>query len=199
VSANRKFDLDDYIPVKERIELFWAKYPNGSIKTELLHADETYVRVYAAAFADVQGGTPRLLATGLAEEKREGYINRDSAMENAESSAIGRCLANAGFATSRGPSREEMAKVKRLDDHRNKKAEDIPMEPASIMSADEAKQVAAMAKEWMGEDSSRQANFKLKIVELGAKQTNKPLWQVVAQLTPQAAVDLNTWMGQQDG
>jgi hypothetical protein len=52
-------------------------------------------------------------STGFAEEKdSDRGVNATSALENCETSAIGRALANAGFATKgRRPSREEMVKV----------------------------------------------------------------------------------------
>jgi hypothetical protein len=58
-----------------------------------------------------------LIATGYAEEVRgAGNVNRTSHVENCETSAIGRALANCGMAGSdmtKRPSREEMAKVQR--------------------------------------------------------------------------------------
>jgi hypothetical protein len=52
-------------------------------------------------------------STGLAEETISGRgVNATSALENCETSAIGRALASAGYATKgKRPSREEMAKV----------------------------------------------------------------------------------------
>ena len=52
--------------------------------------------------------------TGLAEETVQGRgVNATSALENCETSAIGRALANAGYATKgKRASREEMTKVK---------------------------------------------------------------------------------------
>jgi hypothetical protein len=51
--------------------------------------------------------------TGLAEETVQGRgVNATSALENCETSAIGRALANAGYATKgKRASREEMGKV----------------------------------------------------------------------------------------
>jgi hypothetical protein len=58
-----------------------------------------------------------LIGTGYAEEVRgAGNVNRTSHVENCETSAIGRALANCGMAgsdMSKRPSREEMSKVQR--------------------------------------------------------------------------------------
>jgi hypothetical protein len=58
-----------------------------------------------------------LIGTGYAEEVRgAGNVNRTSHVENCETSAIGRALANCGMAGSdmtKRPSREEMSKVQR--------------------------------------------------------------------------------------
>jgi hypothetical protein len=57
------------------------------------------------------------IATGYAEEVRgAGNVNRTSHVENCETSAVGRALANAGMAgtdVNKRPSREEMEKVER--------------------------------------------------------------------------------------
>lgn len=55
-----------------------------------------------------------LKATGLAFEiDGTGMANKTSALENAETSSIGRALANAGYSGNRRTTREEMAKVER--------------------------------------------------------------------------------------
>jgi hypothetical protein len=73
------------------------------------------------------------IATGYAEEVRgAGNVNRTSHVENCETSAVGRALANAGMAgsdVSKRPSREEMAKVQRKTVHLP------PSHPESIASA----------------------------------------------------------------
>jgi hypothetical protein len=73
------------------------------------------------------------IATGYAEEVRgAGNVNRTSHVENCETSAVGRALANAGMAgsdVSKRPSREEMAKVQRKIVHLP------PSHPESIASA----------------------------------------------------------------
>lgn len=112
-----RFDPADYEPVEDRIRAFWEKYPDGGITTALLHHDEKRFIVEARAYAtgvNTVGG--RLLATGLAEETvGSSPVNRTNALENCETSAIGRALANAGFAPKgKRPSREEMEKPDRV-------------------------------------------------------------------------------------
>lgn len=112
-----RYNPDDYEPVEDRIRAFWEKWPDGGITTQLLHHDEKRFIVEARAYAtsvNTVGG--RLLATGLAEETiGSSPVNRTNALENCETSAIGRALANAGFAPKgKRPSREEMEKADRV-------------------------------------------------------------------------------------
>jgi hypothetical protein len=59
-----------------------------------------------------------IIATGWAEEIRgQGNVNKTSHLENCETGAVGRALANAGLSGSdftKRPSREEMGKVQRM-------------------------------------------------------------------------------------
>lgn len=106
------FDLDSYEPVAARLARFLADHPDGRIITDLVH----YLADAAVFKAELWLGDT-LIATGWAEEVRgQGNVNRTSHLENCESSAVGRALANAGYAgsdPSKRPSREEMAKVQR--------------------------------------------------------------------------------------
>jgi hypothetical protein len=60
-----------------------------------------------------------IIATGWAEEIRgQGNVNKTSHVENCETGAVGRALANAGLSGSdftKRPSREEMGKVVRYE------------------------------------------------------------------------------------
>ena len=104
------FDLSNYEPVKDRIERFYADHPDGCIRTELVNAPDS-VPVFAAFKAlALVGGEVR--ATGYAmEERGQNGVNRDAWVENAETSAIGRALANLGYCGTLRPSREEMEKI----------------------------------------------------------------------------------------
>jgi hypothetical protein len=106
------FNLEDYETVEERLIKFWAENKQGRVFTRLLESSATRFIVEAAIFRSHEDSQP--WATGLAEETVQGRgVNATSALENCETSAIGRALANAGYATKgKRASREEMSKVK---------------------------------------------------------------------------------------
>jgi hypothetical protein len=108
---NFMFDLSDYQPVEERLILFWKDHPDGQIQTEIMESTASRFIVKASIFRTE--ADPRPWTTGLAEETVQGRgVNATSALENCETSAIGRALANAGYATKgKRASREEMGKV----------------------------------------------------------------------------------------
>jgi hypothetical protein len=83
-----------YQTVALRVQKFREAHPDWSIVTQIVHRDADEVVMVATILND-QG---RILATGHAEEKRKAsQINSTSALENAETSAIGRALAAAGL------------------------------------------------------------------------------------------------------
>jgi len=105
------FNLDDYEPVEVRLAKYWEEYPDGRVETELLEASKDRFIVMARIYrteADAKAWT-----TGIAEETvAQRGVNQTSALENCETSAIGRALANAGYATKgKRPSKQEMQKV----------------------------------------------------------------------------------------
>ena len=105
------FNLADYETVEVRLEKFIKDYPDSRIATELevCDRDRYIVKAYLyKAATDTVAWT-----TGYAEEKvTDRGVNSTSALENCETSAIGRALANAGYAAKgKRPSREEMSKV----------------------------------------------------------------------------------------
>jgi len=105
------FNLEDYETVEERLIKYWKDHPDGQIQTEIMESTASRFIVKASIFRTE--ADPRPWTTGLAEETVQGRgVNATSALENCETSAIGRALANAGYATKgKRASREEMGKV----------------------------------------------------------------------------------------
>ena len=106
------FNLEDYEIVEERLVKFWKDYPDGRISTTIIeHTLQRFI-VQAAIYRTEVDANP--WTTGYAEETVSTRgVNATSALENCETSAIGRALANANYASKgKRPSREEMAKVK---------------------------------------------------------------------------------------
>lgn len=104
------FNLEDYETVEERLVKFWKDYPDGRISTTIIeHTLQRFI-IQAAVYRTEVDAQP--WTTGIAEETVSTRgVNSTSALENCETSAIGRALANAGYAAKgKRPSREEMAK-----------------------------------------------------------------------------------------
>ena len=106
------FNLEDYETVEDRLVKFWKEHPDGRIDTTLVESTLQRFIIKAAIYrteVDAQAWT-----TGFAEETVSTRgVNSTSALENCETSAIGRALANAGYAAKgKRASREEMSKVK---------------------------------------------------------------------------------------
>lgn len=110
-----QFNLDNYETVEDRLRRFWADHPNGRVMTLMEHYDENRVVFRASIYFDAADLNP--IATGYAEEVRGASpVNKTSHVENAETSAIGRALANCNYAPKGArPSREEMSKASRQD------------------------------------------------------------------------------------
>ena len=108
------FNLADYETVESRLEKWWKDYPDGRVETKIEQA--TDVRYIVSAQLYKTEADAKACATGLASESiSDRGVNSTSALENCETSAIGRALANAGYAAKgKRASREEMSKVEQF-------------------------------------------------------------------------------------
>lgn len=107
------FNPADYAEVAERLPLFWKDCARGRITTEIVVDDGTRIVVKAELYADIADAVPT--TTGYAEEIRgSSMVNKTSALENCETSAIGRALANYQYqGAKKRASLEEIVKVYR--------------------------------------------------------------------------------------
>ena len=86
-----------YVLVSDRIIYFNDNYPNGKITTEMITTpDAERIIMLAKITPDVE--KPLRYFTGYSQAKwGDGFINKTSAIENAETSAVGRALAMMGI------------------------------------------------------------------------------------------------------
>lgn len=90
----------DYVLVSDRIIYFNEQYPEGSISTDLISDPNSDIVVVKATVrpdtSDNQKFSRRF--TGYSQAvKGAGFINKTAALENAETSAVGRALAMMGI------------------------------------------------------------------------------------------------------
>lgn len=106
--AGRENALKDYVEVNERIMKFYEKYPEGRITTDIVSWEKGVVVMKATAYRD---SSDVIASTGYAYEKEDSsFINKTSALENCETSAVGRALAILGFEIKKSiASKEEVA------------------------------------------------------------------------------------------
>ena len=118
------FNLDDYTTVQERSNIFWERYPNGAIRTELVEASNTRFIVVCKLYKNAND--PQPFAMGHAQEViSDRGVNRDFALENAETSSRGVAFKCANIGTEKNaPSREEMEKVNRVNQEKPQSFQD---------------------------------------------------------------------------
>jgi len=153
------FDLSQYDLVEDRLSKYWKDHPDGRISTEIVeHTLQRFI-VKASIFRTEVDAHP--WTTGFAEETISTRgVNSTSALENCETSAIGRALANAGYAAKgKRPSREEMSKVKaaeprgfaeKLADKVIMPVEDDPWTVKAVQPAPTAADAVALVQEVLG-------------------------------------------------
>lgn len=106
----------DYAEVKERIKAFRRVFPEGAISTKIIELDEKHC-VFKASVFNENGS---LLAEGHAHESMATVKFKDSMLEVAETSAIGRALGVLGIGIKGGiESVETMQRATDREEKRN--------------------------------------------------------------------------------
>ena len=109
------YDISDYVDVKTRIELFYAKYPEGSIQFEymgIMDANPDFIWGIARAYRYPDDPRP---STGTCSELAKGSTNftRGSEMANLETSCIGRSISAGGIGLGKSmASKQEVNSAK---------------------------------------------------------------------------------------
>lgn len=115
-TPQRNDRFEDYVPVAERLERFYERFPDGRVITHIIehNLESGFVLMRAEVYRSPDDAQPA--ATGHAFEVRgESYVNKTSYIENCETGAVGRALALLGFEVKRGiASREELEKTARM-------------------------------------------------------------------------------------
>lgn len=103
-----------YVLVSDRVVYFNEQYPNGCIKTEYTEQD-TRVSFKATVIPDID--KPERFFIGHSQAVwGVGMVNKTSALENAETSAVGRALAFMGIGVIESiASVDEINKAKQTD------------------------------------------------------------------------------------
>ena len=109
----------EYQTVALRVQKFREEHPEWELSTEIIEANDKFVIMQARIY-NYDG---KCIATGHAEEFRAAsQINYTSALENAETSAIGRALAAAGWGGTEFASANE---VQNAIHQQNKKVDSV--------------------------------------------------------------------------
>lgn len=110
------FDINSYETVESRLKRYATDFPDFRVKTKVVKYSQNTILIQAWIYKTAGEQELNLFhGSGLAEETRgDGFVNNTSHVENCETSAVGRALANANYSGDKRPSREEMQKVQRL-------------------------------------------------------------------------------------
>jgi hypothetical protein len=138
-----------YLQVVHRVEAFRRTLgAEFGIDTKIL-VDDGHRVVVKAVVTNKDGIT---VGSGMAEEIRgQGHVNTTSALENAETSAIGRALASLGLSGGEYASANEMDAVPR-------KAENIKQNQAAAVEQDPPSQVSPAPPEPITDDETEAQN-----------------------------------------
>jgi hypothetical protein len=139
-----------YAIVVERHKHLLQRFPEARFNEEILHHDNDRVIVKVELYI---GDT--IYSVGHAEEFRNSsYINKTSALENASTSALGRCLAAFGLSGSEFASAEEL--VNALNNQGNSKQVSINEQ---IKKQTTETKLTALYSNWKKENDSIEKIF----------------------------------------
>ena len=109
------FNIDDYIEVKDRVKQLKKDYPDSVIQTDVIELTDTRVTIKAFIYLDNEGKKP---TTGHSYMNIPGTTSftRGSELENAETSAVGRAIANLGYAIDKSIASRDEVQSKQVEE-----------------------------------------------------------------------------------
>ncbi len=113
----------DYVLVADRIKYFNEEYPSGSIRSELISYEDKQIVMRAIILPNAQE-TGRAFVAYSQEVEGVGMVNKTSALENAETSAVGRALGMMGIGVI-----ESVASVDEMNKAGNRAVQTPPADP----------------------------------------------------------------------
>jgi len=137
-----RYNLEDYETVDMRLRRLYTEHPTARVLTDMVYRDDRSFIVKAELYLNREDMTP--VSTGYAEEiVGVGFVNKTSALENCETSAIGRCISNSilviGTPIGKRPSTSEMEKVKRYEETPRK-----PVKSKAVFTPEQVTEAVAL-------------------------------------------------------
>lgn len=156
-----------YVLVSDRVLYFNETYPNGSITTQRIMTEDSWVEVFKAMVTP-DCSKPERYFTGYSQAKRwDWFINKTSALENAETSAVGRALAMMWIWVI-----DSIASLDEINKAENTaKAKDMPSNPEPDWF-EKAKQNTKFMQDCLDEDDCIK-KIKNRVSEIWAKMTKQ--------------------------
>lgn len=156
-----------YVLVSDRVLYFNEAYPNGSITTQRIMTEDSWVEVFKATVMP-DCSKPERYFTGYSQAKRwDWFINKTSALENAETSAVGRALAMMWIWVI-----DSIASLDEINKAENTaKAKDMPSNPEPDWF-EKAKQNTKFMQDCLDEDDCIN-KIKNRVAEIWAKMTKQ--------------------------
>ena len=135
-----KISGKDYVLVADRVLYFNEKYETGSIITQLV-SEPTADAIVVKAKVTPDVAVPTRYFTGYSQEtKGSTLINKTAALENAETSAVGRALAMMGIGVIESVASADEMKKAGVVQHNN------PMTGGNLATLSQTKMIFAMGR-----------------------------------------------------
>lgn len=169
----------DYVQVHERVKHFNENYQNGSITATICNNVNGVVIIRATVTPDVKNAERYF--TGYASEvKGDSMINKNSYVENCETSAVGRALGFMGIGI--------VDSIASADEVINKSSQDKPQFGAVPATTPQVNKIFALSKE-LGWDNDMMGDFLelfevKEVVELNKKQASEAITKLINHPKP---------------